>query len=187
MHGDFEPVNKEEECDMLWGKGTVSAFACVIAYLEDLVFLLLESDKKLFRFPGGNVDPTSETFKDGVFREVVEEVGIVINTDSLQFVRGFLKDDETNDLGGHLMVFYSYDIQEGWRAASEQERIDVFKSKGDEVTLERRFVSAELDPKINRIKFSPETMVSPMHIIALRGWLRNQNRRRIDLSPIGAA
>ncbi len=193
MRGNFELVKREDIVLDTWGKGEVSAFASVIAYpVEKQVYLIFESSerKSTWRFVGGKVNPATETLRQGVYREVIEEVGFVLDPKHLEFVLGILREDETGNSKDHLMCFFSYNMLHGWTPASEEDYANVYAPEDDdddEITLETRFVDVKLDLGVNRIVFEPETKVSPMHIIALREWLRDLHRKGSPLFPIVAA
>ena len=118
----YRTIKRWGEVEILIHKGEVgSVFAgCIVYTPAGQIFFIKEEKKQHFRFPGGGMRIAVEGVRDGIAREVAEEAEHYIDPSCLEFVVGFLLEDDSGR-GLHLRLFFSYPIFSKWERLSDEE------------------------------------------------------------------
>jgi ADP-ribose pyrophosphatase YjhB (NUDIX family) len=184
----YRAVKHWEEVEILIHKGEVrSVFAgCIVYTPAGQIFLIKEEKKQHFRFPGGGMHLGVEGVKQGLAREVAEEAEHRIDESALEFIVGFLTEDDTRS-GLHLRVFFSYPIFSKWERLTDGELQKIRSPHTEKVehwglVVPRMHQSAEPDERtyieFYEEKFKPpyneKLWVSGFHLRALRRYMWNR-------------
>lgn len=129
-------MNREVEIEKINYPVALHTVDILVYSLEHTIFELLLGRKpnaKLFRLPGGFVDPNDNSTEDAALRELKEETGLTLGKSQLQYVSSFKIDDERYRNSVHKIItsFYIIPIKKyiinKYQASDDLEEIKIFK------------------------------------------------------------
>ena len=117
--------------------------ARIIIFEGSKLLLLKKNEKKFYTFPGGIVKK-NETLKEGLIREVYEEIGAKVSKKDLRYLASFsvIKDNKARENHYYLLINpnkFQYELLEPVKF-SEMSWVNVIKASNNLKSYERFIV-----------------------------------------------